>query len=267
MSGLYEDCQENLGSKVQSDAESTGDSAQILLFSEGSSQQDCLSPSVRTDRRATGTVSGDSQDSAQTRSLHSEHEALLADAQRQGDQSQERQALPAIRKREIFETQNRDKAQTPNKVSELHPDSPGMDPGKRSVSTSVQILREAIPEARNGSRSASVERGASCEGEYRSGVPELQRPQGQQMRNRRTVWTIATQPYGDAHFAMFPEELPKLCILAGSKPGDTVLDLFAGSGTTGKVALELGRKAILIELNPAYVDLAQARCNVTPGWY
>jgi site-specific DNA-methyltransferase (cytosine-N4-specific) len=86
-------------------------------------------------------------------------------------------------------------------------------------------------------------------------------------RNKRTVWTIATQPYAEAHFATFPEEIPKLCILAGSKPGDTVLDPFAGSGTTGQVALELGRRAILIELNPAYIDLAHDRTNVTPGWF
>jgi DNA modification methylase len=84
-------------------------------------------------------------------------------------------------------------------------------------------------------------------------------------RNKRTVWTIATQPYAEAHFATFPEEIPKLCILAGSKPGDTILDPFAGSGTTGQVALELGRKAILIELNPAYVELAEERTFVTPG--
>ena len=86
-------------------------------------------------------------------------------------------------------------------------------------------------------------------------------------RNRRTVWTIATQPYAEAHFATFPEELPKLCILAGSKPGGIVLDPFAGSGTVGKVALELGRKALLIELSAAYVKLAHERCNVTPGWF
>jgi DNA modification methylase len=86
-------------------------------------------------------------------------------------------------------------------------------------------------------------------------------------RNKRTVWTIATQPYAEAHFATFPEEIPKLCILAGSKPGDTVLDPFAGSGTVGQVALELGRHAILIELNPAYVQLAETRTNVTPGFF
>jgi DNA modification methylase len=86
------------------------------------------------------------------------------------------------------------------------------------------------------------------------------------LRNKRTVWTIATQPYAEAHFATFPEEIPKLCILAGSKPGDTVLDPFAGSGTVGKVALELGRRAILIELNPSYIELAEDRTFVTPGF-
>ena len=86
-------------------------------------------------------------------------------------------------------------------------------------------------------------------------------------RSKRTVWTIATQPYDGAHFATFPEEIPKLCILAGTRAGDTVLDPFAGSGTTGKVAIELGRRAILIELSPAYVQLARERTNVTPGWF
>jgi DNA modification methylase len=86
-------------------------------------------------------------------------------------------------------------------------------------------------------------------------------------RNKRSVWTIATQPYSEAHFATFPEEIPKLCILAGSRPGDTVLDPFAGSGTVGQVALELGRRAVLIELNPAYVQLAETRTNVTPGFF
>jgi DNA modification methylase len=85
-------------------------------------------------------------------------------------------------------------------------------------------------------------------------------------RNKRSVWTVATQPYTEAHFATFPEDLIKPCILAGSRLGDTVLDPFAGSGTTGKVALELGRRAILIELNPGYIELAETRTNTTPGF-
>lgn len=85
-------------------------------------------------------------------------------------------------------------------------------------------------------------------------------------RNKRTVWTVATAPYPEAHFATYPPDLIKPCILAGSKPGDTILDPFGGSGTTGMVALELGRKAILIELNPAYIPLIEQRTNVTPGF-
>lgn len=84
-------------------------------------------------------------------------------------------------------------------------------------------------------------------------------------RNRRSVWTVKTQPYPEAHFATYPPQLIKPCILASCPVGGTVLDPFAGTGTTGLVALEFGRKAILIELNPAYADMAKRRCNVTPG--
>jgi DNA modification methylase len=78
-------------------------------------------------------------------------------------------------------------------------------------------------------------------------------------RNARTVWTIATKPYPEAHFATFPPELPSRCIKAGSAPGDTVLDPFGGSGTTAATAVGLGRKAIHIDLNPEYLELARQR--------
>ena len=79
------------------------------------------------------------------------------------------------------------------------------------------------------------------------------------MRNARSVWTIATQPYPQAHFATFPEELARRCILAGSKPGDMILDPFGGSGTVAQVATGNGRDAVYIDLNPAYVELAKQR--------
>lgn len=78
-------------------------------------------------------------------------------------------------------------------------------------------------------------------------------------RNRRSVWTIATRPYKGAHFATFPEELARPCILAGSRPGDTVLDPFAGSGTTGAVAAQEGRDFIGIEINPDYCKIIRQR--------
>ena len=78
-------------------------------------------------------------------------------------------------------------------------------------------------------------------------------------RNARSVWTIATQPYPEAHFAVYPEALPERCIKAGSRVGDLVLDPFTGSGTTGQVAIQLGRSFVGVELNPAYAGLARAR--------
>ena len=78
-------------------------------------------------------------------------------------------------------------------------------------------------------------------------------------RNKRSVWKINTKPYKEAHFAVFPEKLPELCIKAGSKKGDVILDPFFGSGTTGWVAQRLGRKWLGIELNPEYIKIAKKR--------
>lgn len=74
--------------------------------------------------------------------------------------------------------------------------------------------------------------------------------------NKRTVWSVPTVPFGEAHFAVYPPELIRPCILAGSKPGDTILDPFSGSGTTGMVALQEGRKYVGIDLNRDYLDLS-----------
>jgi site-specific DNA-methyltransferase (adenine-specific) len=78
-------------------------------------------------------------------------------------------------------------------------------------------------------------------------------------RNKRDVWTVATKPYKNAHFATFPPTLILPCILAGCPAGGTVLDPFGGSGTTGEVAIGNGRNAIIIELNPTYCTLATNR--------
>ncbi len=78
-------------------------------------------------------------------------------------------------------------------------------------------------------------------------------------RNRRSVWTIATEAYSGAHFATFPRGLVEPCILAGSRPGDTVFDPFMGSGTVAQVAQQLGRNWLGCELNPEYVKLQQER--------
>jgi DNA modification methylase len=85
------------------------------------------------------------------------------------------------------------------------------------------------------------------------------RPPNPLGRNRRSVWTINSEPFNDAHFATFPPALVEPCIKAGSRVGDTILDPFAGAGTTGLVADRLGRNAVLIELNPAYAGMMRDR--------
>ena len=77
-------------------------------------------------------------------------------------------------------------------------------------------------------------------------------------RNLRNVWVINPQPFSEAHFATFPMALVEPCIKAGSRAGDTILDPFAGSGTTGIVAARHGRAFVGIELNPDYVQMAEA---------
>lgn len=84
-------------------------------------------------------------------------------------------------------------------------------------------------------------------------------------RNKRSVWSVPTAPYREAHFATFPPDLIRPCILAGCPIGGTVLDPFGGSGTTGMVAYENGRSAVLIELNQDYAKLINERLTTTPG--
>lgn len=81
-------------------------------------------------------------------------------------------------------------------------------------------------------------------------------------RNRRSVWSINTEAYPEAHFATFPPKLIEPCILAGSEPSDMVLDPFFGSGTVGQVCLKQGRDFVGIELKEEYAALARSRV----GW-
>ena len=87
------------------------------------------------------------------------------------------------------------------------------------------------------------------------------RTAGSGTRNKRSVWTVATQPYREAHFATFPPALIRPCVLAGCPVQGTILNPFGGSGTVGEVAEMEGRNSILIELNPKYVELAEHRTS------
>jgi len=84
------------------------------------------------------------------------------------------------------------------------------------------------------------------------------------LRNKRSVWTVPTVGYKGAHFATFPPDLIRPCILAGAPRGGVVLDPFGGAGTTSLVSMQEGRRSIICELNPEYAALARAR--ISAAW-
>jgi len=114
---------------------------------------------------------------------------------------------------------------------------------------------DAIKEKSNGCAFGPMNR----PGRLNEGGEWVNSGSNSQLRNRRSVWTVPTHPFPEAHFATFPQDLIKPCILAGSSQGDVVLDPFMGSGTTAIVAKNLGRNYIGIELNPVYAEMAERR--------
>lgn len=125
----------------------------------------------------------------------------------------------------------------------------------------AEALREPFADERMGNPGGREDQ----EAKYRDNPKSVQSPTwtaGAERggRNGRDVWTLGSEPSDEKHFAPFPTEIPRRAILAGSKPGDLVLDPFAGSGTSGLVASQLGRSFLGVELNQDYVDLAYNRC-------
>ena len=118
----------------------------------------------------------------------------------------------------------------------------GREPGNRSHKHSDRVAREVA----EGNHRERTKLGLASMGP-------------RETRNRRSVWTVATRPYKGAHFATFPPALIEPCILAGSRPGDIVLDPFIGSGTTAAVAIQHGRQYLGCELNPEYKPLQDER--------
>jgi DNA modification methylase len=122
---------------------------------------------------------------------------------------------------------------------------------------------EAMQEPATGRAPGNKGHKYAANGIYVSSSPQsrLSDCNARETRNRRSVWSVATRPYKGAHFATFPPALIEPCILAGSRPGDTVLDPFMGSGTTAQVSIQHGRQYIGCELNPEYATLQQERIN------
>jgi DNA modification methylase len=141
------------------------------------------------------------------------------------------------------------------------------EPYSMTSSTAVADMEGRTARGRDGFRSGA-KMAAQAEGAANGtayGRTSMMNAYGNGGRNVRSVWNIATQPYAGAHFATMPEKLVERCVLAGSKPGDVVLDPFLGSGTVARVATSLGRKGFGAELNREYLRLARERTHVTRG--
>lgn len=123
-----------------------------------------------------------------------------------------------------------------------------------AVSTTLKKFFDNSPDKQRGhGRRHEGFNGRYAERLEREGIPKK--------RNRRSVWTIAPQPFKEAHFATFPPALVEPCILAGSPINGFILDPFAGAGTTGLVANSLHRHCLMIELNPAYCEIINRRLS------
>jgi len=121
---------------------------------------------------------------------------------------------------------------------------------------------DAVKEAAVGASGGAPRKSRDARDAFGGGDNGLSKPwEPSAARNLRNVWTITPKPFKGAHFATFPPALVEPCIKAGCPVGGTVLDPFGGAGTTGLVAEALGRRAILIELNPDYAEMASARLS------
>lgn len=112
---------------------------------------------------------------------------------------------------------------------------------------------------KKGTKFGGVKYGDNAAQEFRTKSGKEYTPT--RKRNKRDVWTVTTKPFKGAHFAVFPKDLIMPCIAAGSRKDGIVLDPFAGSGTTGVVSYEMGRRFIGIELNEEYCRLSEDRIN------
>ena len=145
-------------------------------------------------------------------------------------------------------------------VARLSQPTLGQQVGSYRVPGKTNSPLKAVSRSGNKERKPASARGVPVDTDGKSaGAVAGSVPWEGTQRNKRSVWTVTTQPFKEAHFATFPPALIEPCILAGCPEGGTVLDPFGGAGTTGLVADRHKRNAILIELNPEYAAMAEKR--------
>lgn len=174
-----------------------------------------------------------------------DHEAIREEAVYGGNEARYERALTADKSLPTAE-RNGIRPRSSWKGSEFHTGKTG----------GHQLGRASKKRSGNKERKSGSARG--CPENTRSNVFGSVPREGE-TRNKRSVWSVTSKPYKEAHFATFPPDLIVPCILAGCPEGGKVLDPFGGSGTTGAVARDHGRAAVLCELNEEYIQLQLKR--------
>ncbi len=229
---------QNMGQEIPTNGQGKSGGEEILLFGERASNKKGVSGNIRIDRRTEREVPNIREIARKGREIQSSEQAILAKPEGEESEGEKRQGIYENGEGEILKTEDGNKTQTSNKGNGLHLDTGPMERTQGTAQSLLRILPEEDAAAGNGSRHSIVEGWEPHPGEHSSSLSELQRKKGdgaihgnlpgrddggracnkpgQTKRNKRSVWTIATQPYKDAHFATFPRKLIEPCILAGT---------------------------------------------------
>jgi DNA modification methylase len=282
---------EGVGQEVQSERKSKSSGLPLLLLREGGDNEEGIPGEVCPDSGATGALQRSVADARERTEIQSPTEKVRCQPEGGGYEGEAGSPIRAHGQGQVFQTQDEREEKLPDQGERMHLDAPAVVGDQSTLRESLCLLQPSAGAFGDGPRGSAVEGGSAHGGEHRPCVPDMQCQKGRggrssfrgqghyrcgsgpanragremksigvgPKRNKRSVWTITPKPFKGAHFATFPPDLVEPCILAGSRPGDTVLDIYLGSGTTGMVALQHGREFIGCELKPEYMAIAAAR--------
>ena len=261
MQGLFVENKEALGSKIQYIRERESVDKEILLFGKGAENQKDIQETLSVNGGSEMPLSAGSQRSRENTEIQKSSEEIRSVRERKNQKSRARQKIFSDRKREIYQAEDSNKEKLLSYERRLRFYQRRVAGNEKRIPKQMRLLRTDNTETGNGSRDTTFKRWGTQKREHSSVLPDLQREERQPITaTRRSVWLINPKPYKGAHYATYPPELIKPCILAGAPAGGIVFDPFVGSGTTVATAIQLGRRGIGLDLSLKYLyENAKAR--------
>jgi len=256
---LYKNSEKEIRPEIQQNGKGKSERQEILLFGEGAEKKEGISGKLRTDLGTKREISSGDEKTREGRKIQESPEEIRFIRERENNESGAGCPLFCNSERPYGEKTHREEKEILSCQYAMHINLSGMGGHQKEIRIPLCLLPQT-KEIRNGSCNSVDERRTPYQSECSSFLPNLQRQEKQSsFRNRRSVWHINTRAFKSAHFATFPPELPEICIKAGSRRNDIILDPFSGAGTTGLVANRLGRQYIGIELNSEYIEMSKKR--------